>query len=119
MIMQRTYDPRPAVYQKYAVHYLLILMREVLEVNEEQAVLLHCGMCTGDPVSFPQIARLLALPSAGEAEALYCRAIRRIRLAVPGSRLENWIRSYRLTYHPRRDPDFYLSPDLPILFWTV
>lgn len=112
-----TEDPRASVYRKYVLEYLRELMSETLSPAEETAVLLHCGIYTGAPVGFSKIAKLLQLYSAERAEELYCRAVRKTRAAIPGSRLENWLIGYRMTYYPRRRDNIYIDPDMPVPKW--
>lgn len=113
-----TQDPRALVYRKYALKYVQELMGETLNPTEETAVLLHCGILTGDPVSFSEIAKLLQLYSAERAEELYNRAVRKTREAIPGSKLENWLIGYRVTYYPQRRDSIYIDPDGDVPKWT-
>ena len=110
-------DPRALVYRKYALEYVRELMSGVLSPAEETAVLLHCGVLTGDPVGFPDIAELLQLYAAEQAEELYCQAVRKTRAAIPGSRLENWLIGYRAAYHPWRRENIHIDPDMPVPRW--
>ena len=87
--MMITQDPRALVYRKYALQYVRELMVEVLTATEETTVLLHCGIFTGDPITFWEIAKLLRLYSAEGAEELYGQAVRKTREAIPGSKLRN------------------------------
>ncbi len=113
-----TQDPRELVYRKYVLKYVQELMGEALNPVEETAVLLHCGILTGDPVSFSKIAKLLKLYSAEGAEELYDQAVRKTREAIPGSKLENWLIGYRATYYPQRKNFIYIGSDMPIPKWT-
>lgn len=115
MMMQ---DPRALVYRKYALEYVRELMREALSPAEETAVLLHCGILTGNPVGFSKIAEFLHLYSAEGAEELYCRAVRKTRAAIPGSKLESWLIGYRAAYYPHRKASIYIDPDMPVPKWT-
>ena len=76
-----TQDPRALVYRKYALKYVQELMGEDLNPAEETVVLLHCGILTGDPVNFSEIAKLLKLYSAERAEELYDQTVRKTRPA--------------------------------------
>ncbi len=115
--MMITQDPRAWVYRKYALQYVRELMGEVLNPTEETTVLLHCGILTGDPITFSEIAKLLQLYSAERAEELYEQAVRKTREAVPGSKLESWLMGYRMTHYPRRKDRICIEPDLPIPKW--
>lgn len=110
-------SPRTAVHEKYVMQYLRALMKATLTYTENQVVLLHCGLCTGDPVSFLEIARTLWLASEKEAQQIYYQAVRKTREAIPGSTLENWIISYRLAYYPHREAAVYIDPRAPIPDW--
>lgn len=112
-----TQDPRALVYRKYALEYLRELMSGILAPAEEMAVLLHCGIHTGDPVDFSGVAKLLRLCSAERAEELYCQAVRKTRTAIPGSKLENWLIGYRVTYYPWREENIHIDPDMPVPKW--
>lgn len=116
--MRMIHDPSALVYQKYTLEYLRELMSGVLSAAEEMAVLLHCGIHTGDPVSFSEIAKLLPLYSAERAEALYCQAVRKTRAAIPGSKLENWLIGYQTAYYPQRKADVRIDPDAPVPRWA-
>lgn len=116
--MMITQDPRALVYRKYVLEYVRELMSEVLSPAEETAVLLHCGILTGDPAGFSEIAQLLQLYSAKRAEDLYDQAVRKTRAAIPGSKLENWLIGYWVTYYPRRKEFIYIDPDMPVPKWT-
>jgi|GEM_PF-1524995 len=116
--MMITQDPRALVYRKYALKYVQELMGEALNPAEETAVLLHCGILTGDPVNFSEIAKLLQLYSAERAEELYCQAVRKTRMAIPGSWLENWLIGYRVAYYPQRKGIIHIDPDMPIPKWV-
>ncbi len=111
-------DPRALVYRKYALEYVQELMNEILTSAEEMTVLLHCGILTGDPVNFSEIAKLLRLYSPESAEAIYCQAVRKVRVAIPGSKLENWFIGYRMAYYPQRRDVIYIDPDMPVPKWT-
>ncbi len=113
-----TQDPRVVVYRKYTLKYVRELMGEALNPAEETAVLLHCGILTGDPVSFSEIAELLKLYSAERAEEVYDRAVRKTRKAIPGSKLENWLIGYRVAYYPQRKDFTCIDPDMPIPKWA-
>ena len=116
--MMITQDPRALVYRKYALKYVQELMGETLNPAEDAVVLLHCGILTGDPVDFSEIAKLLQLYSAEKAEELYYQAVRKIRMAIPGSRLENWLIGYRVAYYPQRKDFIHIDPDMPIPKWA-
>lgn len=111
-------DPRGVVYIKYALKYLRELMCEILEPAEEAIILLHCGIYTGSPVSFLEAAGMLQLSSADESEELYCRAVRKVKAAIPGSRLEDWIIGYHLAYYSQRRKEIYIDPNAPIPRWV-
>ena len=81
-------NPRALVYRKYTLKYVQELMREALSPAEEAAVLLHCGVLTGEPVRFSEIAHILQLYSAEGAEEFYCQAVRKTRKAIPGSKAD-------------------------------
>lgn len=115
--MIRTQSPRVLVYRKYTLEYVRELMKETLTSVEEMTVLLHCGILTGDPVSFSEIAKLLPLYSSEKAEELYCQAVKKVRAAIPGSKLETWFIGYRMTYYPRRKEFIYIDPDMPVPKW--
>lgn len=114
----RTQDPGVLIYRKYALSYVRELMGEVLDSVEEAAVLLHCGILSGDPVAFSEIAELLKLSSAERAGEIYDQAIRKTRKAIPGSRLEHWLVCYRVTCDPRREERIRIDPDLPVPRWV-
>lgn len=116
--MMMTQDPRALVYRKYALEYVRELMGEVLDPAEETTVLLHCGIHTGDPVTFSEIANLLQLYSAESAEELYDQAVRKTREAISGSRLETWLLGYRMADYPQRKDCICIDPDMPIPRWT-
>ena len=61
--MTITQDPKALIYRKYALQYVRELMGEVLNSTEETVILLHCGIFTGDPITFLEIAKLLQLYS--------------------------------------------------------
>lgn len=113
-----TQDHRAWGYRNGALNYVRELMGECLTSAEETAVLLHCGILTGDPVGFSEIARSLQLRSAENAERLYCQAIRKTRMSIPGSKLETWLIKARGSGHPRRKERIAIDPDLPIPRWV-
>ena len=116
--MMITQDPRALVYRKYALQYVRELMGEVLSATEETIVLLHCGIFTGDPITFWEIAKLLQLHSVERTEELYERAVRKTRAAIPGSKLEKWLIGYRMAHYPRRKDFIGIDPDIPVPKWT-
>lgn len=115
--MMTAQDPKTLVYRKYVLKYLRELMSEILNDSEETVILLHCGILTGAPVDFAEIARSLRLYSAENAEELYCRAIRKTRAAIPGSKLENWLVGYRMAHHRWNTERILIDPDMPIPRW--
>lgn len=115
--MMITQDPRALVYRKCALQYVRELMGEVLNTTEETVVLLHCGICTGDPITFLEIAKLLQLYSAERAEELYEQAVRKTRAAIPESKLAKWLIGYRMVYYPRRKVFIDIAPDMPVPKW--
>ncbi len=115
--MMITKDPRVLVYHKYTLEYVRELMNETLTSVEEMTVLLHCGFLTGDPVSFSDIAKLTQLSSSESAEEVYCQAVRKVRAAIPGSKLETWFTGYRMAYYPQRKNDIFIDPDRPVPKW--
>ena len=109
-----TQDPKALIYRKYALQYVRELMGEVLSATEETVVLLHCGIFTGDPITFLEIAKLLQLHSVERAGELYEQAVRKTRAAIPGSKLEKWLIGYRMAHYPRRKDFIGIDPDMPV-----
>ena len=111
-------DPVRATHLKYAFRYALELMETELGRVERQVVYLHCGLAgNGRSIGFGKIAEWFSLPSASAAEAEYVRAVVKLRAAIPGSRLENWISAYRRAYKPLSRADFRVDPYMPVPVW--
>lgn len=105
------------VHVKYVVYHLRELMRKVLTVEEDQVIMLHCGLLTdGRSVSFSVIADRLGL-SCEQVRAVYQNAVIKTRLAIPGSRLEHWINCYHRVHHPYRRIGFHVDPMMEIPCW--
>lgn len=100
MIMQ-SIDPAQLVYRKYILEHLLVLMEETLSQRERRLILMHCGMGEADfPMTFDELATAFNLGSSSAAESLFQLSIERLREAIPGSELENWIVNYKMVYRP-------------------
>ena len=111
-------DPVRAVHTKYAYAYAVELLLTQLTHTERQVVYLHCGLVgNGKPIGFPKIAEWFSLGSPFEAERIYVEAIVKIRCAIPGSALENWIVSYRRAYHFSPMLGLDVSPYMPVPVW--
>ena len=113
-----TVDPVRAVHVKYAYLYACELMRVNLTHLEQQVICLHCGLVgLGKPVGFAKIAEWFGLSDGYEAECVYLSAVVKLREAIPGSALENWITGYRRTYHPNSRAEFRVDPMMPVPVW--
>lgn len=117
-MMDLTYNPIRATHIKYVLKYLRELMRAELSPMEDQVVMLHCGMYTGNrPVSFKTLAELFRLEGPEHAEEIYRQAVIKTRRAIPDSRLEEWIMCYHLAHYPERSPVFRINPLMPVPVW--
>ncbi len=111
-------NPVRAVHVKYAFAHAMELLREHLTPVEQQVVSLHCGIGVGGrPMGFDALARLFSLGPASEAERTYLEAIVKLRSAIPGSRLENWVVCYRRAYHSSAQLELRVDPFMPVPVW--
>lgn len=115
-----SYNHVNAVQHKYAYQYLCELMTCILSTKEEQVVLLHCGFNANEtPLTFLEIANVLCISSPLQAKRIYQTAIKKIRIAIPGSKLEHWINGYNAAYYPGKYAPLHIEIDAPIMDWDT
>lgn len=76
------------------LNYLTKLIKKCLLKNEVRLIYWHCGIASKYPMEFYDLAYRLHYKDAESVERKYNQCVQKVRKAIPGSELENWISNY-------------------------
>ena len=79
------------INRPHVLYLLMHILWKVLLPKEHELVLMHCGFGFEESIGFRELADYFKIDAPEFAKQCYDEAIQKVREAISGSELEDWI----------------------------